>query len=266
MSFLDQKNLARVWSKVKANFAKKEETIYDSQTPSTVEVGGIPKGYVPPEGGAALSEVVDKLLHAYVAPKVTAAAKPTNGGVFELGTSQTISSVDVNITKGSANLSKIEILDGSSVVGSKTSDVQAGTNNVPLTTAMTVTTNKTLSARVTDAENKTVSANTASFTFVNPYYYGAIADGATVNEALIKAATKAVQTKGNKSFNFTCNNQKMLFAYDKSYGTLSKIFDANNFDVTSTFTRSEVTVGGVAYYVYVNAASTVTNFKMTFNY
>ena len=55
-------------------------------------------------------------------------------------------------------------------------------------------------------------------------------------------------------------------AYPKSYGALSKILDANSFDVTSTFARAEVTVDDVVYYVYTNSASTVSNFKMTFNY
>ena len=58
----------------------------------------------------------------------------------------------------------------------------------------------------------------------------------------------------------------MLFAYPRSYGNLGKILDANSFDVTGTFVKSEVTVDGVAYYAYVNDPSTVASFKMTFNY
>lgn len=246
--------------------ASKDDVKYKNQTPSTVAVGGVPAGYVPPTGGIDVRDLVDKMLHAYVAPKVTASAVPTNGGVFEIGTSKTVSSVTVNITLGSAGIKKIEVLDGSDVLGSLTTGIEGGANTVTLTEELTVTTNKQLSVKVTDNEDKVVTANTGAFTFVSPYYYGAIAADATPNESIIKAATKSVTTKGNKTFNFTCNNQKMMFAYPKSYGTLSKIVDANNFDVTGTFTRTEVTVDGVAYYAYANEASTVSAFKMMFNY
>lgn len=242
------------------------DTKYKAQTPSTVAVGGVPKGYVPPTSGVEAIEMINKMLHAYVAPTVSAAMSPTNGGVVEVGTTQTVSAVTVNIAKGSADITKIEVFDGSTSIGSLTSGIKEGANTITLASALSVTANKQLSVTVTDADNKTVTAKTGTFTFVNPYYYGVIAAGTAPTEALIKAATKSVQAKGNKSFTFTCNNQRMMYAYPKSYGALSKILDANSFDVTGTFARSEVTVNGVAYYVYVNDASTVTNFKMTFNH
>jgi hypothetical protein len=63
----------------------------------------------------------------------------------------------------------------------------------------------------------------------------------------------------------------MVFAYPKSYGQLKKITDPNNFDVTSTFVQVELPIDCLdittqSYYVYVNNASTVSNFKITFNY
>ena len=261
MSKEDKKKLDGVAPGATANYTK-----YKNQTPSTVAVGGVPKGYVPPTAGVEVVEMVNKMLHPYVAPTVTAAMVPANGGVVEVGTSQSVTGVTVNITLGSATITKIEVFDGSTSLGSLTSGIKAGANTVTFASVLTVTANKQLSVTVTDADNKTVTAKTGTYTFVSPYYYGAIAASATPTEAIIKAATKSVQAKGNKSFNFTCSNQKMMYAYPKSYGALSKIFDANNFDVTSTFARSEVTVNGVAYYVYVNSAPTVSAFKMTFNY
>lgn len=246
--------------------ATANDTKYKNQTPSTVAVGGIEKGYVPPTAGVEAIDMIDKLLHPYVAPTVTAAATPNNGGVVEIGTSKSVTGVTVTITLGSAAITKIEVFDGSTSLGSLTSGIKAGANTITFANALTVTANKQLSVTVTDADNKTVTAKTGTFTFVSPYYYGAIAADAAPTEALIKAATKSVATKGNKTFNFTCNNEKMLFAYPKSYGALSKILDANSFDVTGTFTRTEVTVDNVAYYAYSNDPSTVSAFKMTFNY
>ncbi len=62
----------------------------------------------------------------------------------------------------------------------------------------------------------------------------------------------------------------MVFAYPKTYGDLKSIMDPNNFDVTGTFTKSEINITGLdgttqAYNVYVNGASTVSNFNMKFN-
>lgn len=257
----DKKKLDGVATGATAN-----DTMYKNQTPSTVAVGGVPKGFVPPASGTEAVEMIDKMLHAYVAPQVSATAAPENGGVFEIGVSKSVTAVTVNITLGSTGIKKVEVFDGSVSLGSLTSGIIAGANTVTLANALTVTANKQLSVTVTDHDNKTVTAKTGAFTFVSPYYYGAIAASAAPTEAIIKAATKSVSAKGNKTFSFACANQKMLFAYPKSYGALSKILDANSFDVTGTFTRSEVTVNSVAYYAYSNDASTVSNFKMTFNY
>ena len=261
MAANDKKKLDGVAEGATAN-----DTKYKNQTPSTVALGGIPKGYVPPVGGVEAIDMIDKLLHAYVAPTATATAKPSNGGVFEVGTSQTVASVDVNIGLGSTGIKKIEVFDGGSNLGSKTSSITGGMNTVTLTKPLTVNTNKQLSVTVTDNENKAITAKTGYFTFVYPYYYGAIAANQNPDESLIKAATKSVTAKGNKTFTYNCTDQKMMFAYPKSYGALKKILDQNNFDVTDTFAQTEVSVNGVAYYAYANTPSTVSNFKMTFNY
>lgn len=261
MSAADKKKLDGVAAGATAN-----DTMYKNQTPSTVAVGGIPAGYVPPTEGIDVVDVVDKLLHAYVAPKATASMVPENGGVCEIGTQKSVTAVTVNLTIGSAAIKKIEVFDGSSPLGSLTSGIQAGANTVTLTSPLTVTANKQLSVKVTDNEDKTITVKTGTFTFVHPYYYGAVAAGTEVNEALITGKTKSVTTKGTKQFTYNCNNERMMIAYDKSYGALAKILDPNNFDVTDTFTQSEVTVGGTAYYVYVNDPATVSNFKMTFSY
>lgn len=261
MDAADKKKLDGVAAGATAN-----DTKYKNQTPSTVAVGGIPKGYVPPVSGVEAIDMLDKLLHAYVSPSATAVAKPTNGGVFELGTSQTVTSVDVNITLGSTGIKKIEVLDSGAVLGSKDSGITGGVHTITLTEALTVNANKQLSVKITDNEDKSITVKTGAFTFVRPYYYGSIAASATPTEELIKAATKSVTTKGTKTFIYNCTDQKMLLAYPREYGVLKKILDPNNFDVTDTFTRTEVTVDGVAYYAYANTASTVSSFKMTFSY
>ena len=247
--------------------ATHNDTLYKSSVASTVTVGGIAKGYTPPESGVEVKDMIDKLLHPYVAPSgITAQMLATNGGVVEKGTTQTITGVKVSWTAGSASVMQIDVKNGSTTLKSINGGVSSPTT-VTLDNPLSVTTDTQLTIVLTDATGKTYTANTGKYTFVSPYYYGAVAASMTTPTASnITGLTKIVQAKGNKSFNYTCDNEKMVYAYPKSYGALSKILDANSFDVTGTFTRSEVTVGGVAYYVYINNASTVSSFKMTFNY
>ena len=95
-----------------------------------------------------------------------------------------------------------------------------------------------------------------------------MADGSTFDKSNM---TKLIQAKGEKSLAFTADNQKMVFAYPKSYGTLSKIIDPNSFDVTATWSYEEVnitTLDGtpVVYYVYTSKLVTVDNYKMKFQF
>lgn len=250
--------------------ATHNDTLYKSSVASTVTVGGIAKGYTPPASGVEVKDMIDKLLHTYVAPSgITAQMLATNGGVVEKGTTQTITGVKVSWTAGSEAVKKIEVKNGSTTIQTVTgnSAPPSSPQSVMFDSLLSVATDTQLTVVLTDTTDKTYTVNTGKYTFVSPYYYGAVAASVTSPTASnITGLTKIVQTKGNKSYNFTCNNQKMVYAYPKSYGALSKILDANSFDVTGTFTRSEVTVGGVAYYVYINDASTVSSFKMTFNY
>lgn len=247
--------------------ATHNDTLYKSSVASTVTVGGIAKGYTTPASGVEVKDMIDKLLHPYVAPSgITAQMLATNGGVVEKGTTQTITGVKVSWTAGSASVMQIDVKNGSTTLKSINGGVSSPTT-VTWDNPLSVTTDTQLTVVLTDATGKTYTASTGKYTFVSPYYYGAVAASVTTPTASnITGLTKIVQAKGNKSYNFTCNNQKMVYAYPKSYGALSKILDTNSFDVTGTFTRSEVTIGGVAYYIYMNDASTVSAFKMTFNY
>lgn len=100
--------------------------------------------------------------------------------------------------------------------------------------------------------------------FIQAYFYGASNSASVAN---FDGLTKSVTAKGQKTFNFTTNNQFMVFAYDSSYGNLKSIVDGNGFDVTSGWTKNTLTVDGFTYFVYVaNSATTDTNAPFTFKY
>lgn len=103
-----------------------------------------------------------------------------------------------------------------------------------------------------------------TLSFIQAYFYGA-SNSSTVAD--FTELNKVVTAKGQKTFNYTTNNQFMVFAYDSSYGNLKSITDANGFDVTSGWTKNTVTVDGFTYFVYVaNSATTDTNAPFTFKY
>ena len=243
--------------------------VFTTEILTVNSLGGIAAGV--DLNGMTVREILAKLLYPYVAPTITATGTP-NGGVYEKGDDKEITNVRAVVTKKSEAITKVEVFNGSVSLGIKEGDeVKAGgTFNFPVTVSVP-STNVVLTAKVTDAANKTYTANTGAFNFVYPYYVGIVAEDAVIDEALVKGLEKKVEVKGSKTIAYTCDNQKMVFAYPKAYGNLKSVIDPNNFDVTGTFTKQEVSITGLdgtaqAYYVYVNGASTVSNFNMKFNY
>ena len=245
-----------------------ENTVYSNDMATVNALGGIAAGTT--FDNMPVSEVLTKLLYPYVAPTVSASSSP-NGGTFEKGNNQKVTKITANVTKKSERITKVEFFDGNTSLGVKSgAEVQNG-GSIAITTDIAVSANKNFKVTVTDAANKSYNANTGSFNFVYPYYMGVCAEGADINEALVKGLTKKVEAKGNKSNSFTCDYQRMVFAYPKAHGKLKSIIDPNNFDVTGTFGVQEVSITGLdgtaqTYYVYVNSASTVSKFTMKFNY
>lgn len=242
---------------------------YTNTTPVVQAHGGVPVGQT--FNKMPVNEVLDMILYPWIAPAVSCQVRtPSNGGTVEKGSTQNVTSIRVSVTKKSHNITKVEIFNGSVSLGSKTDNVaNGGTFDFSVTQA--VTANTTFQAKVTDASGKTTTANSGAFTFVYPYYHGAVAATGAITQDTVKGLTKLVQSKGNKSLNFTCTNQRICFAYPAAYGDIKTIKDQNNFDVTGTFAKSVVSVTGLDgtpqdYNVYVNSPSTVSGFGMTFSY
>ena len=247
---------------------------YTNATPIVSAHGGVAVGET--FDNVPISKVLDKILYPYVAPVVYASAAPANGGTFEIGVGTTVTSVTANVTKKARAITKVEVFgsDSATALATKTEGVaNGGSFSLPFSKELkAAAANGTkFTVKVTDSDKKVTSANTGTFSLVYPFYQGVIAAGATADAAAVKALTKKIETKGNKKWAYTATNQKMVFAYPASYGSLTKIFDANNFDVTGTFTKSTVNIAcadgtSVPYNVYVNSASTVSGFNMDFRF
>lgn len=221
--------------------------------------------------GKTWQEIIDQMFYPYTKPVVTVTGTP-NGGIFEKGDIKTITNVKVTVAKKSKKITSVKVFDGSTSLGSQTGTTveSGGTFNFAVNVSVP-STNKQLTAKVTDESGTVVSASTGAFTFVYPYYVGVCSDGVAIDETLVKGLTKKIESKGAKSIAYTTNNERMVFAYPSSYGTIKSIIDPNNFDVTASFVQSTINITGLdgtaqSYYVYVNSASTQSNFTMKFSY
>ena len=185
---------------------------------------------------------------------LTASASVTPN-IAEAGTSKAVNvSVDAKLGKGRTQVDEITI-DGTKYTG-----------EIPYTHSATATTTHTYNITVKKG-TKTADAS-ATINFYNASYYGVVDASKT---SLTATEVKALKTKevksgrpGTRTFNLT--NQKACIAYPKSFGAAASIKDANGFDYLSSYTRSEVTIDSVVYYVYLlSSPTTITDFKQIIN-
>lgn len=243
------------------------ETIFKTDELVISSLGGISAGT--DLNGLSVKEVLNKLLYPYIEPTVSVTITP-NGGIYEQGNYQTVTDIEVVITKKTKKITLLRVLDGDEVIYSTQSSIEnGGTFNIPL--YIPVKKDGSFTIEVLDEMNTIVRVNTNAFNYIYPYYYGVAKENTSLNGDFIKALAKKVEAKGEKTLSFTTYDQRMVFAYPTSYGELSKILDANNFDVTNTFTVTTVDVVALdettqPYYVYANNPSTVEQFSMKFSY
>lgn len=107
-----------------------------------------------------------------------------------------------------------------------------------------------------------ISANTTIRAYA-PSYYGVI-DGTEITD--ISALTSRLGTSKGYTATYNMVNERSVYMYPKSFGALTSIKDANNFDYINSYTRSEMTYNDVDYYVYIlTDPVTITGFKQVFS-
>lgn len=247
------------------------EARYTNDEPIVTQLGGIKVGET--FDNVPVAEMLTKLLYPYTVPTINTMTATATGGVFEKGTSVSVTAMSVIVGKKSSKLAKVEFLKAGTVVDTITAGLPTtGTATIRSTQALTINTDTTLSAKVYDSEATagTASTNGPTYKFVDPYFYGAVQSGVEITSAVITGLNKRIENKGNKAYTYKYDDSVAVIAYPKSYGKLSKITDPNGFDITGTFGVTEMTLtvksGDVAYYVYTNDPSSVPDFKITFAY
>ena len=236
-------------------------------------IGGIPANTTLTD--KTCIEVLEMMLFPYTKPVISSVTlnRTPSGTVYEKGTTVSINSISTAIQKKSEAITKVQFYVNNTMKNEITTGVaNGGTFTYTPTTAISITdtiTNTYVQVKVEDGKSL-VTANSLALTFVYPYYHGSIADGTVVNDAAIRGLTKDVSIKGTKTYNYNTSNSCMVIAYPASYGNISTIIDPNGFDITGSFTKSQVAVTAndstsQTYNVYVSSASTNSNFAVKFN-
>ena len=94
-------------------------------------------------------------------------------------------------------------------------------------------------------------------------YYGVINTNSIDN---VDNLTNVLRTSKGSTLTFSMTNQRVVYMYPKSFGNLTSIKDANNFEYINSYTLSTMTLDGVEYNVYIlTDAVTINGFKQIFN-
>lgn len=261
--------------------------IFGNNTAIVQEIGGIQKGQV--LGDLTVKEVLNKLLFPQVAPQIKLTIY--GNGVYEKGQEVTIRGGYIQTTKGSGNintigLSKFDKNWRESSVFSYYADgnekyqkdfVYRFEDEQKTIFPLTVTEDTQFRARifcnVGGPGGYSQDGDWNSVKFVYPFYVGVCAEDAVIDEALVKGLTKKVHRGITTTSTFTCDNQRIIFAQPKNdtIPRINTIKDSNGFEIIDSFTVMEMQITGLDgtaqdYYVFVNEPSTVTNFKVVFDY
>lgn len=238
---------------------------YTNEKPTLLAVGGIPAG-VNFADGITLTELMNQLFYPPTAPIIQSVTTNLTNSYAEMGNNQNLTKITVKVIKQSNDISTINLLEDGQSTGIQPT-AQGDTYVFTTDYVINNNENKKLQIQVIDSENLNAIQDVTLPTFVYPYYWGVCDPDAIINEALVKSLTKSVSPKGNKTdISFTCTIQRQVFAYPAVYGALKSINDPSDFGIINSFSRSEVSITGQAYYVYVSDVCSVTDFKIDFKY
>lgn len=234
----------------------------ESAVTANTTVGGITSGTTL-AAGTSLTELFQKLLIIEIAPTITFSA--SGSGVKEIGTSVT-PTLTLKVTSlGTGTPTAIKFYDGSTLLDTQT--YVSGTNTYTFTMADAVTTTKTVKGVLEYTKSDGASATlegSATYTFVMASYYGAVTTAPTDKTGII-ALTKSVKNTKALTTTFNLSNQRACYCYPASFGNLTSIKDANNFEYLGSYTKTNVTIDDVSYNVYtLTDLVTATGFKQVY--
>lgn len=241
------------------------DTSITSDIPVPYDIGGIKKGRTFDK--ALISDVLLELIYPYTSPSVTLTTNQAS--LIEAGIRLANTACTIKILKRMYDVRSVNLYKAGKLLqswGNVSTNYLTPVTLIYSDTA-TLTTDTTYLVEVTD-DKQTVSES-VTIDFELPTFIG-ICDNIMPSETEINSASRSIKRKASLAQIFTTKNQRMMFVYPYEWGALQTIKDINQFDITNTFTKQVIThstlAGANKYYAYVSNITTVTNFKVAFNF
>lgn len=243
-----------------------QDDITITQTQGTaVAVGGLPAGSN--ITNLTTKEVLERILYPYQGPSVTLATTPATT-IYDAVTGSIPSIVlTATVTKRTNPVTSVVFYAGATAINTVAQDVSnGGTFTYTYTPGTPITSNITF--RVVASDGTSSPAATKDIVFIGQTYYGIVGPDVIIPTAdEVKALNKTLKNTNDYTYNnITTDFEKIVYAYPASLGALTSIVDANNIAYLNSYTRQNLTIDGIAYYVYIlTNASAVTGFTQKYS-
>lgn len=119
-----------------------------------------------------------------------------------------------------------------------------------------------------EADGRTAT-KTTKLNFAYPAYTGIVANDFIVNETNVTSLKEMPLVDGKArtyTYDKALDREKIVYAYAKSYGTLTGIIEGGSNNLINNYTRSEITINGIDYYVYITTNYFSTEQAPTYQY
>lgn len=169
--------------------------------------------------------------------------------------SDSISTIKIttNVTKRTNDIKYIRYYVDDVLINETTENIASGGSfSYEYTPASPITKTTTVKVVVFDGSTDITQSKTITFTGLS--YYG------TVNESVSIPTESDVLTLQNSILKGSCaltydriqvEYGKVLYAYPKTLGKVTKIVDSLNFDYTNSYNSGTLSVNGIDYYYYI---------------
>ena len=241
---------------IKEKFALKEEVsgsgVLEEDLVATTAIGSVTSGKTYPKG-TSLEDIIRDILTTYQKAGLAVTLNPSKE-LYDIVT-ETLSSINVtaSATKGTGEITSITFF----IDGVEQKEITSGVANggsFNYTHNFTTPQNTTFTVKVTVTDGKQATTVTKDIVFIGKSYYGTVAEDVTTPTEFDVKNLDFNTLKNSKKLVYSgiqVEYGKVLYAYPKSLGALTKIVDADNRDYTNSYTVSEVEVDGIPYYAYL---------------
>lgn len=241
---------------IKEKFALKEEVsgsgVLEEDLVATTAIGSVTSGKTYTKG-TPLEDIIRDILTTYQKAGLAVTLNPSKE-LYDIVT-ETLSSINVtaSATKGTGEITSITFF----IDGVEQKEITSGVANggsFNYTHNFTTPQNATFTVKVTVTDGKQATTVTKDIVFIGKSYYGTVAEDVTTPTEFDVKNLDHNTLKNSKKLVYSgiqVEYGKVLYAYPKSLGALTKIVDADNRDYTNSYTVSEVEVDGIPYYAYL---------------